>query len=151
VLRIVGGVDRYWCTSVAMRVSSAAVTLPVSFTIAGVAGSVASTYTPSGSADPKRICRSGGTDFPSIALTIAIAPLSTNSAAASASDGLSHTPRPVLRQIPSTGTTPPSHTAHRAGPTVASAGNSTYRTVPETISVHHRPGAGTGSSMRHSP
>ncbi len=45
----------------------------------------------------------------------------------------------------------PSHTVHRGSPAAAPAGNSTYRSVPETISVHRRPGAGTGSSIRHRP
>ena len=74
-----------------------------------------------------------------------------DSATASASAGLSLTPAPVLRQTPSTGTMPPSHTVHRGSPAAAPAGNSTYRSVPETISVHRRPGAGTGSSIRHRP
>jgi len=65
--------------------------------------------------------------FTTSAWIIAKAASSRDSAAASASVGLSLTPAPVLRQTPSTGTMPPSHTVHRGSPAADSAGNSTYR------------------------
>ena len=70
---------------------------------------------------------------------------SAYSATASPSRGLSQIPFPVLRQIPSVGTSAPSQTDHGAAPSSAGAGNCVYRRMPETSSVHHTPGAVSGS------
>lgn len=73
------------------------------------------------------------------------------SATASPSTGLSPIPVPVARQTPSTGTTPPSHTVHRAALSRVSGGNCMYLRVPVARSVPHTPGCMDGSSSCHRP
>src|SRR6202034_4498000 len=49
------------------------------------------------------------------------------------------------------GTSAPTQTDHGAAPSSATAGNCVYRRRPETSSVHHTPGAASGSATCQIP
>ena len=129
------GIARLHQTQETSLVISPAVTALANSANSASGVSPVSQRTQYGSACPNRTGPGSGSwsrGTPEISWIASRAAWSAYSAAASPSTGLRRMPLPVLRQIPSTGTSAPSHTVQGAAPCSACAGNWAYRRVPET-------------------
>jgi hypothetical protein len=137
------GTDRFHQTREASTVVSRATTGLMFSPNSGSDSSPVSQRTQYGSACPNLISLGSGNwsrGTPDNCSSTCHTACSAYSATASPSRGLSQIPFPVLRRIPSVGTSAPSQTDQGAAPSSAAAGNCAYRRMPETSSVHHTPG-----------